>query len=206
MRLFCVRHGETFHNLQGRIQGQSDSQLSPLGLRQFERVAELFASHEIDAVIASPLSRARRSAELVAQRLKLEVELDQRLMEIHAGVFQGLCWDEIEGRYPAEAAGWRSQDPDFRIPGGESRRDLMIRAREVFSEIRQRPYRKAIIVAHGGLLSAAFKVFLEIPAGRNPFVLANGSVSLVDWERDFKLVSVNDTAHLSDLMSGDGDL
>ncbi len=73
MRLFCVRHGETFHNLQGRIQGQSDSQLSPLGLRQFERVAELFASHEIDAVIASPLSRARRSAELVAQRLKLEV-------------------------------------------------------------------------------------------------------------------------------------
>ena len=58
MKLFCVRHGETVFNSQGRIQGQFDSQLSALGLRQCQAVAERLAGLEIDAIIASPLSRA----------------------------------------------------------------------------------------------------------------------------------------------------
>jgi broad specificity phosphatase PhoE len=206
MKLYCVRHGETFHNLAGRIQGQTDSQLTDLGLRQCRAVAEALEPMPVDAVLSSPLSRALDSARCVAERLKLNVEVDPRLMEINAGIFQGLCWDEIEQQYPDEAVRWRSQDPDYRIPGGESRRDLMQRAGEVFATIRQAGYRQAVVVAHGGLLSAAFKALLEIPPKYNPFVLSNGSISVVQWEREVKLLRVNDTTHLRDAVSGNGDL
>jgi broad specificity phosphatase PhoE len=206
MKLFCVRHGETLFNFAGRIQGQLDSQLSPLGRRQCQAVAEALGALAIDAVISSPLSRARESAQAIADQLKLSVEIEPRLMEINAGVFQGLSWDDIDQQFPAEAVRWRSQDPDYRIPAGESRRDLMARAREAFCAIRESGYRQAIVVAHGGSLSAAFKALLEIPATRNPFTLGNGSISTVVWEKDFKLLTLNETGHLRDARSGGGDL
>jgi broad specificity phosphatase PhoE len=127
-------------------------------------------------------------------------------MEINAGIFQGHCWHEIDEQFPGEAALWRTQDPDFRIPGGESRRDLMVRSRAAFCAIREASYRCAIVVAHGGSICAALKALLEIPAEHNPFTLNNGSISTAAWESEFKLLSLNETAHLHGLVSGGGDL
>lgn len=206
MKLFCVRHGETVFNFAGRIQGQFDSQLSPLGRRQCQAVADALGELAIDAVIASPLSRALESAKVIADKLKLSVEVEPRLMEIHAGVFQGHSWDDIDKKFPAEAARWRSQDPDYRIPEGESRRDLMLRSCEAFRAIREAGYRQAIVVGHGGSLSAALKGLLEIPATRNPFSLNNGSISTVVWEKDFRLLTLNETGHLREAHSSGGDL
>jgi probable phosphoglycerate mutase len=206
MKLVCVRHGETVFNLAGRIQGQGDSELSPLGRRQCLAVADVLAGQPIDAIISSPLARTLESAQCLAKRLGLPVQLDERLMEIHAGVFQGLCWSEIDERFPEESRRWRSQDPDYRIPGGESRRDLMARTEQAFFAIREAGYRQAVVMAHGGSLSAAFKALLGIHPGRNPFTLANGSISTVLWEKDFKLLSLNETAHLGDTISGGGEL
>ena len=206
MKLFCVRHGETDFNALGRIQGQLDSQLSELGWRQCRSVAAFFAGQPIDAIISSPLSRALNSAQVIAERLGLEVLVEPRLVEINAGVFQGRAWPDIDAHFPAEAVQWRSQDPDFRIPEGESRRDLMVRSGEAFCAIREAGYRQAIVVAHGGSLSAAFKELLDIPARHNPFALFNGSISTVVWDKDFKLLTLNETAHLRDEQSGNGDL
>jgi len=206
MKLFCVRHGETVYNMAGRIQGQFDSQLSPLGVRQCQAVAEVLAIEDIEAVIASPLSRALQSAQVIADHLRLPVKVDPRLMEINAGIFQGHTWEEIEAKFAAEATRWRTQDPDYRIPQGESRREVMQRAGAALVDIREAGYRKSIVVAHGGSLSAAFKALLEIPAERNPFSLLNGSISTLTWDKDVKLLALNDVAHLRDLVSGGGDL
>jgi probable phosphoglycerate mutase len=207
MKLFCVRHGETEFNLAGRIQGQLDSELSPLGRRQMHAVADVLGAGPCDAVISSPLKRALDSARLIAERLRLEVRVDPRLMELNAGVFQGHCWPEIDQKFPDEAARWRSRDPDYRIAGGgESRRDLMLRACAAFQAIRESGYRTAILVAHGGSIAAGFKALLEIPPAHNPFTLSNGSISTLAWESELKLLSLNETAHLHGLITGDGEL
>ena len=131
MKLFCVRHGETVFNLEGRIQGQLNSHLSPLGQRQCAAVADALAGEPIEAIIASPLERALESARCLSDKLRLPVQTDPRLMEINAGIFQGHTWAEINEKFPQEADLWRSQDPDFRIPQGESapRRDAAGRRR-----------------------------------------------------------------------------
>ena len=127
MVLFLIRHGESLYNIEGRIQGQSDVALSPLGLRQSEAIAEALSGSGIDAVFTSPLRRAMQTAAPVAERLGLKVQSDERLKELNAGTFQGLLWSEIEARFPREVGLWREEQPDVAIPGGESRRDLMIR-------------------------------------------------------------------------------
>jgi probable phosphoglycerate mutase len=230
MLLYLVRHGESSFNAEGRIQGQLNTELSPFGQRQGHALAARLATpasasqaamaaanvaassnaSSIDAIYCSPLSRALATAQPLAEALRVSIRTDDRLMEINAGIFQGLTWPEIADKYPDAAAGWKSHDPDFRIPGGESRRDLMRRAEAVLRSIREAAHERVVVVAHGGVLSAGLKALLGVPAERNPFVLYNGSISLVDWTSPFKLVTLNQTDHLQhageDLRSRGGDL
>lgn len=207
MLLYCVRHGETEFNAAGRIQGQLDSPLSPLGYRQCAAVADALVGTPIDAIYSSQLQRAAESARVIAERLKLDVHFDARLMEIHAGVFQGRCWPEIEQLYPDDAKRWKAQDPDFCLPGGESRRLLMERTYAAFQEIKLASHQQVVVVSHGGSLSAAFKALLEIPAHRNPFSLQNGSITRVAWsDHDVKMLSLNQVDHLHGLAGGGGEL
>jgi broad specificity phosphatase PhoE len=196
MIFYLIRHGESLYNAAGRIQGQSDVALSPAGLLQAEAIAGALAGEAIDAVFASPLRRAMQTAEPIAARLGLAIQCDDRLKEIHAGIFQGLLWDEIEGQFPDAARLWREQQPDFVIPGGESRRALMDRGRSVFESIRETPFHRVAVVSHGGILAAALKSLLCIPAELNPFSLYNASISVLAWNGKIKLLSLNQVEHL----------
>ncbi len=211
MLIYCVRHGESAYNAEGRIQGQSDVPLSELGLRQSEAVAEALAGLPIQAVYSSPLRRALQTAEPLAARLGRSVETDPRLMEIHAGVFQGRLRSELAELFPEAYARWLAGEPDFTIPGGESRRDLMRRGREVFEAIAQSGHEQVAVVTHGGLLAGALKALLGIPAERHPFVFQNGTITRLDLAdgqaEQVKLLSLNEGAHLRALgATGCGDL
>lgn len=210
MIFFCVRHGESAFNAEGRIQGQLDTPLSELGHQQSKAVAAALAEYEIDAIYASPLRRALDTARHVAEVLRLEVLTDPRLQEINAGAFQGLVWEEIQQQFPDAAVRWKSQEPDFRIPGGETRRELMHRGAAVLEEIRRRNHQCVAIVAHGGLLTAAIKQLLGVPAEENPFKLQNCSITQLQWGDRCELLMLNETAHLAavngDRVGHSGDL
>lgn len=197
MILYCVRHGESTFNVEGRLQGQSDvPRLSPLGLKHAVALASTLSQLKIDAIYSSPLTRAMETAQPLAAALKLPIIQDDRLKEINIGVFQGTLAAELADRFPQEAAQWRSQDPDYRIPNGESRRDLMTRAQAAFNAIHASGHRQVAVIAHGGVLAAAFKALLGVPAERNPFMLYNGSISMLEWESQLKLMTLNQIDHL----------
>jgi len=200
MIFHCIRHGESEFNAQGRIQGQADIPLSDFGRIQSSTLPQTFAGMSIDALFSSPLRRAMETAAPLAEALGLELQTDDRLMEIDAGIFQELVWSEIVERYPQEAAHWKSRDPDYRIPGGETRRELMQRGREAFESLLATGYLETVVVAHGGLLSAVLKSLLEVPDPLHPFRLYNCSISRVVWNgEDIELRSLNEVAHLHDI-------
>ena len=208
MLLYCIRHGESTYNAEGRVQGQSDVPLSETGRRQGEAVAAALAGLPIEALYASPLRRALQTAQPVAEALGLPIQNDPRLKEVHAGVFQDRLRSELDQRFPEELARWQSGDPDYALPGGETRRRLMERGRAVFDAILQSGHERVAVISHGGLIAAAFKSLLEIPAGRHPFNLHNGSISqLAVADGQAKLLTLNQVEHLRGLGSGGlGDL
>jgi probable phosphoglycerate mutase len=136
------------------------------------------------------------TARPLAEALKLSITTDDRLKEINIGVFQGTLAAELADNFPEEAARWRTQDPDYRIPGGESRRDLMLRAEAAFRDIHAAGHRQVVVVAHGGVLAAALKALIGVPAERNPFMLYNGSISMLEWTNQVKLMTLNQIDHL----------
>lgn len=208
MILYCVRHAESVFNSEGRIQGQSDPPLSEYGLNQAHAIGEAFRNIQVEAVFSSPLLRAFQTAEPIAAALGKPIETDDRLKELNAGIFQGKIWNEILQEFPSEASKWKSRDPEFRIPGGESRLQLMQRGKEALEHIHSQKFASIVLVAHGGLLSATLKALLDIPPRRNPFQLFNGSISRIDWTDEVHLTTLNEIQHLrvAGLMSRAGDL
>lgn len=196
MILYLIRHGESVYNAEGRIQGQTDIPLSQIGLRQARAIADGLAKIKLDAIFTSPLKRAAQTAEPLAMHQGLTAELMPELMEIHAGIFSGLLWGEIEQKYPEHAVPWREQHPDFVIPGGESRRQLMERGVRALQAIRARHLEQVAVVAHGGVLCAALKGLLQIPAELNPFNLFNASISRLVWSKRIQLWTLNEIEHL----------
>ena len=91
-----LRHGQTDWNAQGRIQGHTDMPLNETGLAQARAAAERLVDQSIDAIVSSPLIRARRTAEIVAERLRLPLRLDPELMERSFGRFEGRILAEVK--------------------------------------------------------------------------------------------------------------
>ena len=212
---YLVRHGESVSNMEGRVQGQEDIELSALGHAQARQVADwarrLAAScpagtAPIKEIWSSPLRRARETAEAIAAAIGLPVSVDEQLCELHAGIFQGHLWADLEQAFPEEVAHWRSGDPHYVIPGGESRAQLAARGRAALEALAARGTPGMIVVAHGGVLTAALGSMLgrEHPllaaAAERPFTklpaLANCSVTELEWPGP-RLVAFNETGHLT---------
>ena len=148
--ILLLRHGQTFWNQERRIQGRAESPLTPLGERQAAAMAGLV----VDLIarepgpfrlVASPIGRARQTAEYVARATRLPIELDERLVEIGCGEWEGLLHDEVRTRNAEHyARHWI-----FGAPGGETFDDVMTRARLWLDAQAAEPARHLIVVSHG---------------------------------------------------------
>jgi broad specificity phosphatase PhoE len=124
LRLLVLRHGETESSRARRFTGGRDVALTPLGQRRADAAAAALTSAGLHAVYASPLERARVTAEVIAKPHQLTVQLDPRFAEMGFGAWEGLTPDEL----PAElSAQWRSTPHTVAVPGGEALVDVAAR-------------------------------------------------------------------------------
>jgi len=129
MRILLARHGETAWNAEGRYQGQEDIALSPVGEAQARALGERLRDVHIDRAVASPLSRAKRTAELALGDARIDMlTTDAGLMEIAHGEWEGLLTSEIRERDPDRLRAWRETPHDVLMPQGESLQHVLDRA------------------------------------------------------------------------------
>jgi probable phosphoglycerate mutase len=157
--IFCmVRHGETAWNAEGRVQGQTDVPLSPVGVAQARAVGAALAGERFAALYASDLSRVRQTAAPAAAALGLEPRLDARLRERHYGKFETLTYAEARERLPEDYARFRDKDPDYDFGSGERLHDFYARAIACVGEIAARHAGQAVLVfTHGGVLEMVYR-------------------------------------------------
>jgi len=127
--------------------------------------------------VSSDLGRAAATAQAIATRCAKPVVLDARLRERHFGVGEGMTYDEVDRAYPGAFARIRNVDPDFVIPGGESRRQFHERVRGAFESLATTHSGKTIvIVTHGGVLATFFRHVHAIPLDvAHPIAITNAA-------------------------------
>lgn len=147
-----VRHAQTAWNLERRFQGQLDVPLDAEGFEQADLVANWLNSQSIDfaALYTSDLTRARRTAKAIGERLGLSPQPVPALREIHAGEWQGLLTAEIEERYPGHMARWHREANEYRLPGGETIPEVRARVVAWYAEaIKVHRGQAILVVSHG---------------------------------------------------------
>ena len=199
-----LRHGETLANLNHVIQGQTDVPLSPAGEEQARALGRRWRGRRFDAVYASDLSRAMRTAELALPGQPAIPTPELREMDL--GSWCGLEFAEIQTRFPEDYAAFRSGDPERRIGGGESRRMLVRRAENFFlGAARRHPGAEVLAVTHAGVVRALFTLVAGWGAA-GPAV-GNTGICVVSCDPDgprWRLITWNDTAHLeTPVLDGD---
>jgi broad specificity phosphatase PhoE len=149
--LLLVRHGETDWNADGRWQGHADIPLNEHGRAQAETLAEeLLAEERVDVVYTSDLARARETAEILAQRLGVEVALDRDLREIDVGTREGRTWADIDDQ------------PDWDGEPQDAHADRVLAALRRVA--REHDGARILVVTHGGSLRRAHEhIGLESP-------------------------------------------
>ena len=162
-RLVFLRHGRTEWNNLGKLQGQADTSLDEVGVRQAEGAARFFADWSFAACYASDRRRALSTAEIVAAPHGLEVVPDARLQEINVGTWSGKTSAEVSLEMP-DFVDLYTRGIDFRRSAtGETLVEMTARALPAVREIAERHEgQRVLIVSHGLLLANVIQALVGI--------------------------------------------
>ncbi|TNC19449.1 histidine phosphatase family protein [Georgenia sp. 311] len=152
MRLILIRHGQTSSNVGGLLDtGEPGAHLTELGREQAAAVARTLADERIDAVYASTLVRTQQTAEPLLAERGLELRVRDGIREISAGDLEMRGDDEAVRAYVGTIFGW-AQDPDRRLPGGESGHEVWQRYDDVVAEAHAEGVGTAVMFSHGAVI------------------------------------------------------
>lgn len=154
--LYVTRHGQTPWNVENIICGRTDVPLTDMGQEQACEAGRVLAREGVkfDRIIASPLMRAQKTAELIAREVgfdKSAVETDEHIIEFDFGEFEGIdCDSELFLAYKAQ--------PTLGFPRGESVLKVAQRTYNLIDELKERAQARAaeglseenvLLVCHG---------------------------------------------------------
>lgn len=185
-----LRHGLTEWNEQKRVQGSMDSPLSRNGQQQIRDWAEYLQRHRAQdnwqRIIASDLGRVRQTVAILDEKLNLPIHFDTRLREMNWGKWEGRRVKNVREQYGAliheqEQLGW-----EFRPPDGESRKEVLQRARAALHDSAITwPEQNILVVCHLGVIKCLIYAAVDSPClpGTVP-TIANNSLQILSWEKN----------------------
>lgn len=155
MRLYLIRHGESLANKDKIVQGQLDSPLSNLGLKQARLVGSRFKDYSFCTIYSSDLSRAKVTAEHINQHHKHQIIEDRRLREVSRGDLSGIPFSKID---------WTPFNADFygfRPKNGENIYDQIKRIENFYNSLPL--YKNVLVVSHGWTIKCFLHVIFNLP-------------------------------------------
>ncbi|MBA2284661.1 MAG: histidine phosphatase family protein [Ktedonobacteraceae bacterium] len=202
--LYLIRHGQAISAVQ-RTLGNTD--LSPLGIRQAERLRDrLAATGEIaaDVLITSTLRRAHQTAEIIAPALGLPIVLDDDVHERREGQAAGMSEEEYRKTYGNFDFEYEPFHPV--APGGENQGQFMLRVGTALDRVtREHTGKTIVIVCHGGVIEGAFLCFFKMNTLTRPAAsFDTHNTSITYWHQQpqegrpprWRLIKYNDDLHL----------
>lgn len=193
MKCYLLRHGESKANIENLFCGHTDAMLTPKGMAQAVAAAEKLSEINFDRIYSSDLSRARKTAELVSME-RCTINFDNRLREMHFGIFEGLTYKRICDEHPLAYQHWSQDFSKHAPPCGESMQEVYDRVvacfEEIIEEARRNDVENLLIVSHSGVIRSLLSyLFFNELSGYWRFKVDNCGITVIEWEDDYWMLN-----------------
>lgn len=202
VEIFLVRHGLTLWNVEGRIQGISNTELAPEGLQQAKLLAENFPCDKLDAIFSSDLVRAKITAQFIADKFNLPVQTTPDFREVDFGEWEGKSFADLEKNEAETLKIFHTAPDKLNLDGAETFHKAQSRAmnklRQIITDTDNGGENRIVIAAHGSINRLILCAVLEIPI-KNMWRLNQFNTAVNIFRVDdgnFTVRLINGTAHL----------
>lgn len=151
MRIWVTRHGQTNLNKAHLMQGRLDEPLNATGIAQAKRARAKINEKHFDAVYASPLKRAVKTAEIIGGVDRKDIIIDERIIEVDFGRYERRRYEHLG---PALTLYWLLPEVFPAPKTVESIRSMVARASSFLKDLEQKDYEDVLVVCHGGIMRA----------------------------------------------------
>lgn len=164
--ILVMRHGQSIADIEKRLEGRADFELTELGCRQAFMASEWIKKNFTpEIIISSPLKRAAKTADIIAREVQVPVMYDESLMEWDNGILAGLLISEANDKYPLPEGGRKPHDTLYET---ESLISFRCRAELFWYKLLEKyssatVHRKICIVTHGKMIDMLFRSFINMP-------------------------------------------
>ena len=204
--IYIVRHGQSLGNVRGGFAGRTDYPLSDLGKKQARMTADYLKDTHIEAVLSSPLTRARQTAEPIVADRGLTVLARPEFLEMNFGDWEGKRLAEVEAEYPGMSTIWKNEMHKTVCPNGESTVECYTRAVQALCDLAKEYQGKDIcIVSHGAVIRCllCFLLGREIAdIGSVPWADNASVMTLENKDGVPELLSLPYSAHMGEFVTG----
>ncbi|GER93460.1 alpha-ribazole phosphatase [hot springs metagenome] len=192
--LYLIRHGETVGGDEKRYKGSIDVPLSEKGIEQIKKTAKFLSSIPLSAIYTSPLSRALKSAEIIAEGHGLNPIIIPELRERSFGIWEGMTFLEIKEKYPVEFENWVNNPLKYSPPQGESTIQVRDRVIKALDEILNKSHHASRITHHGLLSELQTNIVIVAHGGVNRVILCH--VMGIPLENIFRIEQDNSAINI----------
>jgi probable phosphoglycerate mutase len=203
---YFLRHGETAWNAEGRLCGSTDVPLSDAGRRQAQALAQRLQSTSVESLYSSPLSRALETAQVIGEAIGCQPVLDNRLVELNYGAWEGQTFEAIKRAAPAVYQAWDADPGSLAPPEGETGVHLIARVTPFLAELAQRHQTgNVVVVCHKTVcrLLACHIMGTPLAEYRRRIPMENAALNIFEAVgENWHVVTLNDTAHLQPTTAG----
>ena len=191
MSILIIRHAQDLPNYRG---GWSSNGLTEIGRGQAHHLGEILLSYDIDRIVTSDLPRARETADIVNEYLKIPIEYCCEWREINSGLLSGMSRTQSDEKYPDFYI--EKMEIDQHYPEGESPREFYERIIQVFVKLQQsiNEDENVALITHGGVIMALFHQLEDLDwiHDRKYIKVEKCSISTVAHEKGgWKLINKN---------------
>jgi len=164
-----IRHGQTLYNIERRIQGSVDIELSEMGIKQAETIPENVFLPKYDISYYSSLSRSKKTLEIILSSKKIDVnkKMSDLLIERSYGRFEGLHDDMIKSKYPELYQKWLDNE-NIDIERAEKIENVVERIKKFIQMMVNHDHQSVLAVTHSGVLFALYKFITNTKLGVRP--------------------------------------
>lgn len=152
MKLLLIRHGEIPSNVNKVYAGKSPERLTKKGVCQAREVSEKLKEYEVDALYSSPIKRALQTAQIISERIGMDLVVENAFREIKMGPWEGMSENDVAKEYPGEWDIWSNRPAELRLPGRETLDDLQQRVLTGISGIKAEHNGNIVIVTHVAII------------------------------------------------------